>query len=321
MRKFLGHIAAAAACCMLSAPAWSASYPDRPVKLIVPQAPGGASDVLARLVAKGLSQAWGQSVVVDNKAGAGGNIGLEAAAKSPGDGYTLLFTYEGTQAINVSLRQLPFDPVKDFTPIAAVATVPFIVTVNKDLKARTFQEFVELARARPGMTFGSAGSGTVNHLLGEMVNHVANTQLTHVPYKGAAPALTDLLGGRIDAVFTSVPSIAQQVESGTVRALAISSKSRSSRFPDLPTIAESGYPGFDVSPWFAVFGPAGMPGEVVDKINRDVGALLADPGFRRSLAEQAAEPLQTSPAQLGSMLQADIAKWAAVVRKSGARVD
>ncbi|MCD0505770.1 Bug family tripartite tricarboxylate transporter substrate binding protein [Bordetella petrii] len=321
MRKFLLHIAAAAACCTLSAPAWSAAYPERPVKLIVPQSPGGASDTLARLVAQGLTQAWGQSVVVENKAGAGGNIGLDAVAKSPGDGYTLLLTYEGTQAINVSLRRLPFDPVKDFTPIAAVATVPFIVTVNKDVKAQTFQEFVELARSHPGMTFGSAGSGTVNHLLGEMVNHVADTQLTHVPYKGAAPALGDLLGGRLDAVFTSVPSISQQVESGSVRALAISSKSRSSRFPDLPTIAESGYPDFDVSPWFAIFGPAGIPGDVVDKINRDVAALLADPGFRRNLAEQAAEPLQTSPEQLKSMLQADITKWAAVVEKSGARVD
>ena len=321
MHKFMVRIAALAAVCSIAcAPAWSAGYPERPVKLVVPQSPGGASDVLARLLAKGLSQAWGQSVVVENKAGAGGNIGLEAVAKSPGDGYTLLFTYEGTQAINVSLRQLPFDPVKDFTPIAAVATVPFIVTVNKDIPAASFQEFVALARSKP-MTFGSAGSGTVNHLLGEMVNHVADTGLTHVPYKGAAPALTDLIGGRIDAVFTSVPSIAAHVESGSVRALAISSKSRSTRFPGLPTIAESGYPGFDVSPWFAVFGPAGIPGDVVQKINRDVGQVLADPEFRRNLAERAAEPMQTSPGQLASMLQDDIKKWAAVVQKSGARAD
>lgn len=321
MHKFMVRFAAVAAVCsIVCAPAWSANYPERPVKLVVPQSPGGASDVLARLLAKGLSQAWGQSVVVENKAGAGGNIGLEAVAKSPGDGYTLLFTYEGTQAINVSLRQLPFDPVKDFTPIAAVATVPFIVTVNKDIPVASFQEFVSLARSKP-MTFGSAGSGTVNHLLGEMVNHVADTGLTHVPYKGAAPALTDLIGGRIDAVFTSVPSIAAHVESGSVRALAISSKSRSTRFPDLPTIAESGYPGFDVSPWFAVFGPAGIPGDVVQKINRDVGQVLADPEFRRNLAEQAAEPLQTTPEQLASMLQDDIRKWAAVVQKSGARAD
>ena len=321
IRKFLGQTAAVVACALFAAPAWASAYPDRPVKLIVPQSPGGASDVLARLIAQGLTQAWGQSVVVENKAGAGGNIGLDAVAKSPGDGYTLLFTYEGTQAINVSLRDLPFDPIKDFTPIAAVATVPFIVAVNNDIKARTFQEFVELARANPGMTFGSAGSGTVNHLLGEMVNHVADTKLTHVPYKGAAPALTDLLGGRIDVVFNSVPSIAQQVDAGSVRGLAISSKTRSTRFPDIPTIAESGYTDFNVAPWFAVFGPAGVPDEVVQKINHDVGVLLADPAFQRNLAKQAAEPLQTTPEQLGAMLQADVAKWAVVVKQSGARAD
>lgn len=320
-RKFLGGTAAAVACTLSAVPAWSANYPDHPVKLIVPQSPGGASDALGRLIAQGLTDAWGQSVVVENKAGAGGNIGLDAVAKAPGDGYTLLLTYEGTQAINVSLRDLPFDPIKDFTPIAAVATVPFIVAINKDVKAQTFQEFVALARANPGMTFGSAGSGTVNHLLGEMVNHVADTKLTHVPYKGASPALTDLLGGRLDVVFSSVPSIAQQVDAGALRGIAISSNTRSSRFPNIPTIAESGYPDFHVAPWFAVFGPAGVPDDIVSKINHDVGALLANPEFRKTLAKHAAEPLQTTPEQLGEMLQSDVNKWAVVVKQSGARVD
>jgi len=299
----------------------AAGYPERPVKLVVPQAPGGASDFLARQVAQGLTEAWGQTVVVENRAGAGGNIGLEAVARAPGDGYTLLFTYEGTQAINVSLRKLPFDPVKDFTPIAAVANVPFIVTLNNNIKAESFQAFVERARAHPGMTFGSAGSGTVNHLLGEMVNQVAGTQLTHVPYKGAAPALADLLGGRIDVVFTSVPSIAQQVEAGSVQALAITGKTRSSRFPNLATIAESGYAGFDVAPWFAIFGPAGVPQDIVDKINADVGKLLDKPEMQQALAGQGAEVLKTTPSQLADMLAADIKKWAIVVEKSGARVD
>jgi len=321
IKNFFTSIAAALACTLVTAPASASTYPDRAVKLVVPQAPGGASDVLARLIAQGLTQAWGQNVIVENKAGAGGNIGLEAVARSPGDGYTLLLTYEGTQAINASLRDLQFDPVKDFTPIASVATVPFIMTVNNNIKANTFQEFVALAKAHPGMTFGSAGSGTVNHLLGEMVNHVAGTQMTHIPYKGAAPALTDLLGGRIDVVFNSVPSIAQQVDAGAVRGLAITSKTRSSRFPNIPTIAESGYPDFDVSPWFAVFGPAGIPSDIVQKINHDVGVLLADPEIRSSFAKQSAEPLQTTPEQLGAMLQADVAKWAVVVEKSGARAD
>ena len=313
--------AALAASAWLAPAAAQAQYPDKPVKLIVPQAPGGASDVLARLIAQGLTQTWGQTVVVENRAGAGGNIGLEAASKSAPDGYTLLFSYEGTQAINVSLRTLPFDPVEDFTTIATVATVPFIVTVNKNVEAGDFKEFVALARANPGMTFGSAGSGTVNHLLGEMVNQVAGAGLTHVPYKGAAPALTDLLGGRIDAVFTSVPSIAKYVESGDVRALAITSKTRSTLFPDLPSIAESGYPDFHVAPWFGLFGPAGMPADVVDKINRDVGALLDSPQMQQSFAQQAAEPMRTSPQDMRKLLQDDIAKWAEVVKKSGARVD
>jgi tripartite-type tricarboxylate transporter receptor subunit TctC len=316
----VANIAAVVACSAVAAPA-IAAYPERPVKLIVPQAPGGASDVLARMMAQGLTQAWGQPVVVENKAGAGGNIGLEAVARSPGDGYTLLFTYEGTQAINASLRDLPFDPIKDFTPIATVATVPFIVTINNNIKAKTFQEFVELARANPGMTFGSAGSGTVNHLLGEMVNHVADTKLTHVPYKGASPALADLIGGRIDVVFNSVPSIAQQVDAGTVRGLAITSKERSSRFPNLPTIAESGYAEFDVAPWFAIFGPAGIPSDIVKKINHDVGVLLDQPEVRKNLAQQAAEPLQTKPEKLAEMLKADVSKWGVVVKKSGARAD
>lgn len=319
--SLFARTAIALTCTLVTATSWAAGYPDRPVKLIVPQAPGGASDVLARLMAQGLTKAWGQTVVVENKAGAGGNIGLESVARSPADGYTLLFTYEGTQAINASLRDLPFDPIKDFTTIATVATVPFIVTINKDINAKTFPEFVELARAKPGMTFGSAGSGTVNHLLGEMVNYAADTKLTHVPYKGAAPALTDLLGGRIDVVFNSVPSIAQQVDAGTVRGLAITSKARSSRFPNLPTIAESGYADFDVSPWFAIFGPAGVPKDIVNKINHDVGELLADPEIRKSLAQQAAEPLQTTPEQLAAMLKADVAKWGVVVEKSGARAD
>jgi tripartite-type tricarboxylate transporter receptor subunit TctC len=321
IKSLIAYSTVALTCALMASPTWAADYPDRPVRLIVPQAPGGASDVLARLVAQGLSKTWGQNVIVENKAGAGGNIGLEAVARSPGDGYTLLFTYEGTQAINASLRDLPFDPIKDFTTIATVATVPFIVTINKDIKAQTFPEFVQLARSQPGMTFGSAGSGTVNHLLGEMVNYAADTQLTHVPYKGASPALTDLLGGRIDAVFNSVPSIAQQIDAGNVRGLAITSKTRSSRFPNIPTIAESGYADFDVSPWFAIFGPAGVPANIVQKINRDVGQLLTEPEMVKSLALQSANPLQTTPEQLQQMLIADVEKWGAVVKKSGARVD
>ena len=306
----------------VSSAAQAQNYPDRGVKLIVPQAPGGASDALARIMAQKLSERWGQPVVVENKVGAGGNIGMDYVAKAPKDGYTLLMSYEGTQAINVSLyKKLSFDPVKDFTPVAIVATVPFICIVNNGVKAKTFQEFVKLAQSTPGMTFGSAGSGTVNHLLGEMVNLVAKTKLTHVPYKGASPAMTDLLGGRIDAVFTSVPSVAPQIESGSVRALAVTSKIRSTRFPDLPTIAESGYPDFDVNPWFGLFAPSGVPAEVVMKINNDVAAILKESSTVNSFAAQGATPMQVTPQQFKEILNADIKKWAVVVRESGATAD
>jgi len=299
-----------------------AAYPERPVTLVVPQAPGGASDALARILAQKLSEKWSQPVVVENRAGAGGNIGLSHVAKSRKDGYTLLMSYEGTQAINVSLySDLQYDPVKDFVAVATIATVPFLCVVNNNVNARTFEEFISLAKSKSNMTFGSAGSGSVNHLLGEMVNLAAGTHLTHVPYKGAGPALADLLGGRITAVFTSVPSIAQQIESGKVRALAVTSADRSKQLPTVPTIAESGYTNFDVNPWFGIFAPKDTPVEIVNKINADIGALLQSAEMAKSIAAQGASPLVSTPVQFQSMLDRDIKKWATVVQKSDAKVN
>lgn len=299
-----------------------AAFPDRPVTLVVPQTPGGASDALARILAQKLSEKWKQPVVVENRAGAGGNIGLAHVAKSAGDGYTLLMSYEGTQAINGSLySDLSFDPVKDFVPVATVATVPFVCVVNNNVKAETFKEFVELAKSGNPMTFGSAGNGSVNHLLGEMVNMDAKTHLTHVPYKGAGPALGDLLGGRISAVFTSLPSIMQQIEGGKVKALAVTSAKRSKELPSLPTIAESGIKGFDVDPWFGLFAPKGTPSDVVEKINTDVGAILDGPDIEKSFSAQGAVPLRSQPGDLKEMLDRDIKKWAVVVKESGAKVN
>ncbi len=299
-----------------------AGYPERPVTLVVPQAPGGASDALARILAQKLADKWGQPVVVENRAGAGGNIGLNHVAKSKGDGYTLLMSYEGTQAINISLySDLQYDPVGDFMPVATVATVPFLCVVNNGVKAKTFEEFVALAKSSSNITFGSAGSGSVNHLLGEMVNLVAHTKLTHVPYKGAGPALADLLGGRINAVFTSAPSITSQIEGGKVRALAVTSANRSSQLPAVPTVAESGYAGFDVNPWFGLFAPKNTPPAIVNKINTDIGAVLGDDATIKSFAAQGANPLQSTPAQFKSMLDRDIKKWATVVQQSDAKVN
>ena len=299
-----------------------AEYPQRQVTLVVPQAPGGASDTLARIFAEKLSTRWGQPVVIENRAGAGGNIGLDFVAKASADGHTLLMSYEGTQAINVSVyRNLNYDPAVDFVPVATIATVPFLCVVNNGVKAGTFEEFVALARASSSMTFGSAGNGSVNHLLGEMVNLVAGTRLTHVPYKGAGAAMTDLLGERIDAVFTSYPSIAQQIEAGKVRALASTSADRPKQLPTLPTISESGYPDFDVNPWFGLFAPRGTPAEIVQKINADVAAILADPVVVDLIAKQGAAPLVSTPAEFRQQLERDIRKWAAVVERAHARVD
>lgn len=299
-----------------------AAYPDRPITLVVPQAPGGASDALARILAQKLAEKWKQPVVVENRAGAGGNIGLAHVAKSAGDGYTLLMSYEGTQAINGSLySDLSFDPVKDFVPVATVATVPFVCVVNNNVKAKTFKEFVELAKSGNPMTFGSAGNGSVNHLLGEMVNMDAKTHLAHVPYKGAGPALGDLLGGRITAVFTSLPSIMQQIEGGKVKALAVTSAKRSKELPELPTIAESGITGFDVDPWFGLFAPKGTPSDIVSKINTDIGAILDGADIEKSFSAQGAVPLRSQPGDLKEMLDRDIKKWALVVKESGAKVN
>ncbi|MEN4920936.1 tripartite tricarboxylate transporter substrate binding protein [Achromobacter spanius] len=297
-------------------------FPQNQVTLIVPQSPGGASDVLARILAEKLAGISGQPVVVENRAGAGGNIGLGAVSKAAPDGYTLLLSYEGTQAINASLyRKLSYDPIKDFVPVATVATVPFVLVVNNDVKATTFQEFVALAKTTTGMTFGSAGNGSVNHLLGEMVNLSTGTRLTHVPYKGAGAAMTDLLGKRIDAVFTSYPSIAPQISAHSVRALAVTSAARATQLPELPTIAEAGFPGFDVNPWFGLFAPAGTPEEIVDKINTDVAALLKDPEVAGSFSKQGATPLQSTPSEFKHRLASDSEKWRAVVTQAGARVD
>ncbi len=321
MKLFKTLLVAVSAVIGMQASAFAA-YPDRPVTLIVPQAPGGASDALARILAQKLAEKWKQPVVVENRAGAGGNIGLAHVAKSAGDGYTLLMSYEGTQAINGSLySDLSFDPVKDFVPVATVATVPFVCVVNNDVKASTFKEFVELAKSGNNMTFGSAGNGSVNHLLGEMVNMDAKTHLTHVPYKGAGPALGDLLGGRITAVFTSLPSIKQQIEGGKVKALAVTSAERSKDLPSLPTIAESGIAGFDVDPWFGLFAPKGTPSELVDKINADVGAILDGADIEKSFSAQGAVPLKSQPGDLKAMLARDIKKWAVVVKESGAKVN
>lgn len=297
------------------------TFPEKTVNLIVPQTPGGASDTLARIMAQQLEGQWNKAVVVENKAGAGGNIGMESVAKSPADGHTLLMSYVGTHAINGSLyKSLPFDPEKDFAPVATLATLPFVVVTRTDAKFSTVPEIVEAAK-NGRLTYGSAGNGSVNHLLGEMFNATTGVELVHVPYRGAAPALTDLMGGEIDLVFTSLPSVAGHINSGKLRAVALTSNKRVEGFDSIPTIAESGYPDFNVNPWFGLFVPAGTPEGVIQKMNNDINEILEKPEIKERFAASGATPYTTSPKEFADILRKDIEKWGQVVRDSGAQVN
>jgi tripartite-type tricarboxylate transporter receptor subunit TctC len=300
-------------------PAGADAFPSKIVKFVVPQAPGGATDVFARKIGQILSEQWGQPVIIENRAGAGGVIGTDVVAKSSPDGYTLLVTYAGSQAINASLYpKIPFDSIKDFQTVATLAVTPFVFIVNPKLPAQDFAEFIALARAKPGaLTYASSGNGSVNHLLGEMLKVETGIKILHVPYRGVAPAITDVIGGQVDAAFSSVPSVLQMVRSGNVRALAVSSARRISVAPEIPTIVESGLPGFDVNPWWGILAPAGTDMEIVRKINRDVGNILRSKEMIDFLATQGAEPFMTSPEEFLRILQADVVKWAKIVQDAG----
>lgn len=298
-------------------------FPARPVRIIVPQSPGGATDTFGRAIGQKLSERWKQPVVVENRAGAAGIIGTEAVARAPADGYTLLVTYEGSQAINPSLyEKLPFDSVKDFEPVATIGVTPFLFIVGPQNKAKTLREFLDLARADPDkLNYGSAGNGSVNHLLGEMLKVEANVRIAHVPYKGAPQAISDVIGGHLDAAFASAPSVIGSVRQGLVRALAVSSAQRVAISPDTPTIAESGVKDFDVNPWWGIFGPAGLSPSIVGKINADVAEILKEPDFQETLSKQGAAPLTSSPEQFRALLVKDIAKWAKTVKAAGIKMN
>lgn len=298
------------------------NWPSRPIQMIVPQAPGGTNDIVARLVAADLSQRLGQQVVVENRPGAGGNIGTQAAARATPDGYTLLMTISSTQAINPSLyRSIPFDPVKDFEPISPVATVPNVLVVNPAFPAKSMAELIAMAKAKPDYyRFASAGNGTLNHLLGEMLNSMAGIKLEHVPYKGVAPALNDVLGNQVPMAFASLPSVLSHIKAGKVRALGVSSAKRSPFAPDVPSISET-VPGYSGDLWVGLFAVRGTPKEVVQKLSTTLQAALADKALRDKLAAQGAEVLSATPQQFAGMLRTDIDKWAKIVKQSGAQVD
>ena len=304
-------------------PVWAQDYPSRLVRLVVPQAAGGGTDTFARAIGQKLAERWGQSVVIENKAGAGGVVGTDFVAKSPPDGYTLLVTYEGSQAINQHLyEKLPFDSLKDFDPIATIAATPFLLIVGPRVEAKTLKEFISFARANPDrLSYGSSGNGSVNHLLGEMLKTQADIRIVHVPYKGAAASIADVMGGHIDAAFASVPSVISSLQSNVVRALGVSSARRVAIAPDIPTIAEAGFEKFDVNPWWGILAPAGLSPSIAQKINADVADILKTPEMEQVLAKQGATPLISSPEAFRDLLAQDIEKWRKVVKASGATIN
>src|SRR3954447_14944992 len=283
-------------------------YPSKIVRIIVPQTAGGGTDTFARAIGQKLSERWGQPVVIENRAGAGGVVGTDFVAKAAADGYTLLVTYEGSQAINQSLyEKLPFDSLKDFVPIATIAVTPFILIVGPKAEAKTLQEFVAFARANPDrLSYGSAGNGSVNHLLGEMLKTEAGIRLVHVPYKGASAAIADVIGGHIDAAFASVPSVISSVQSNVVRALAVSSAKRIAIAPDIPAIAEAGFEKFEVNPWWGILAPVGLSDAIARKIGVDVNEILKTPEMVEVLAKQGATPFISTPQAFRDLLAQDI---------------
>jgi tripartite-type tricarboxylate transporter receptor subunit TctC len=299
------------------------TYPAKTVRFIVPQVPGGATDVFARAVGQRLSERWGRQVVVENRGGAGGTLGTDIVAKSPADGYTLLVTYAGSQAINQSLfPKLSYDSVRDFQTVATLAVTPFLLIVNNSLPAKSLKDFIALARARPdAMTYASSGNGSVNHLLGEMLKIDASIRMVHVPYKGVAPAITDVIAGQVEAAFTSIPSVIQHVASGRVRAIAVTSAQRVAIAPTVPTIAESGLRGFDVNPWWGILAPAGVDARIVRKINSDVADIQKTREMQEFFKAQGADALITTPEAFQKLLISDVDKWSKVVKASNARID
>ena len=311
------------ACAGVYAAEPAVGYPSKPIHYIVPFAPGGPTDIMSRAIAEKVGAAWGQQVVVDNRGGAGGNIGAEIVAKSLPDGYTVMIGHVGTHAINVSLYpKINFDPVRDFTPITLVATLPFALVVYPGVPAKSVRELLALAKAKPGtINFASAGSGGPTHLAGELFKTSAHIDIVHIPYKGNAAALTELAGGQVQMMFSNMLTAMPHVRTGRLRALAVSTAKRSRQAPDLPTIAEAGVPGYDVRPWYGILAPAGMPAALVMKWNREVARVIALPEMNERFVAQGVDLESSTPEAFASLIKAEVPKWRKIVRDSGARVD
>jgi tripartite-type tricarboxylate transporter receptor subunit TctC len=299
------------------------SYPAKPIRIIVPFPVGGIADIYTRIVGARLTELWGQSVVVENRTGAGGNIGAEMVAKAPPDGYTLGIGTVGTHAVNVTLfTKLPYDPIADFAPVALVAEAEGLLVVHPSVPAQSVPELIAHARAKPGgLSFASAGMGTASHLAGELFKSMAKVDMVHVPYKGNVPAITDLLAGQTSLIFATMPTVLPHAKAGKLRALATIGAARSAAAPELPTVAEAALPGFDVTNWIGLFAPAGTPTDIVRRLNAEVIRIMQAPDMQARLVGEGARFYPTTPQQFGAYVKAEIAKWAPVVKASGARAD
>ena len=299
-------------------------YPNKPIKLVIGFAPGGSTDIVGRIVAQKLSERLGQPVVVENRAGAGGTIGADATAKAAPDGYTLTLGTTSTHAIAPgAYSKLPYDPVKDFQPISLVAITPYLLVVSMDTPSKNLGEFVTLAKSQPGkLNYGSAGNGTATHLSMEMLKDAAKIDMQHIPYKSNSLAETAILGGQVQAVFGSMPALLQNAKANKVKPIAVGTLARSPALPDVPTVAEQGFPGFEAALWLGVFGPANMPKAVVDKLHKEIVALVATPEFKQQMDNNGAEPVSSkSPEEFRAMLQGQVTKYVALTKQIGIKLD
>jgi tripartite-type tricarboxylate transporter receptor subunit TctC len=311
------------ALCLGMSGANAQGYPVKPIRIIVPFPPGGIADLFARVIGQKFSEAWGQPGVVENRPGAGGNIGAELVAKSPPDGYTLVTGSIGTHAVNVSIfRKLAYDPIRDFVPVALIMEAEGLLVLHPSVPVKSVKELIALAKARPGqIAYASAGHGTASHLAGELFKSMAKVDMVHVPYKGNVPALTDLIAGQTSLLFATMPTALPHVQSGRLKALAVASTARSPAAPQLPTIAEAALPGYAVTNWIGFFAPAGTPRDVVTRLNAEVVRTMQAPEIQKRLATEGAKFSPWTPDQFAAFVKAEMTKWAKVVKEAGIRVD
>jgi len=322
IRHALSILTAAAALIAAPALAQTQSYPNKPIKIVVPFAVGGIADTFSRAIGQKLGETWGQPVVVENKTGAGGNIGADFVAKSAPDGYTLVMGNIGTHAVNQSLfKSMPFDALKDFVPIAHVLDAEGLLVVHPDVPARTVPELIALARSQPGkMSYASGGLGTTSHLAGELFKSVAKVDIVHVPYKGNSPAITDLVGGQTQMIFATMPTVLPMVKAGRLRAIAVIGPQRAPALPDVPTVAES-LPGFEVSNWIGLFAPAGTPPEIVARLNAEVQKIMRSPEIEKRLETEGAKFIATTPQSFAAFQRAEADKWAGAIRDAEIKIE